>query len=198
MNGFCSSRVNVSDRRPGPWRLAFHWPMQPFEVFEPVLAGAPFAGHGRLPFAADADVRGAVERRGRQVLGRIDLPEDAFLDGQVRGRETDRLDQHLDLGLRVRLEELGERLFDVGPAADQLAVGVDAFALLGPLGGDGLGVALVERRGEIAGRRADRLGVGFAARRRPLGRSSTGRRQTPMARAASKPPAKYRNGFLDA
>ena len=108
------------------------------------------------------------------------------------GKRTD-LDQHLDLGLRVRLEELGERLLDVGPATDQLAVGIGAFALLGPLGGDGLGIALVECGGEIAGLGPDRLGVGFPALIGSAAfspRSMTGGKMKAMARAAIKPPVK--------
>jgi hypothetical protein len=44
----------------------------------------------------------------------------------------------------VLLEEIGVFLFECGPAADRLAVRAGVLTVLGPEGGDGLGIAPAE------------------------------------------------------
>src|SRR5262249_5218117 len=129
---------------------------EPLQVFQPVLSRAPLSTHGRQPSAAGANLRDAVHRRRRKGFWRDGLAQRSFLDGQLRRREANGANEDFDLGLWVLLEVLRERLLDRGAAGDGGAARVGEFAVLGPLGCDGAGVAFVERGRELAGRDANR------------------------------------------
>src|SRR4029077_11769635 len=100
------------------------------KVAEAVHPGAVLAGGGHEPLAVLADVCGRVQGGRREPRPVRRVPQEAFLDGQVAGRETDRPDLDLEFALVLLLERLGEGLLDGLPPPDNLPVRVLAFTLL--------------------------------------------------------------------
>src|SRR5208337_3390009 len=114
-----------------------------------VLGGAPIARKSNPPLAVLADMQDAIVRRvGQHVAGR--RSSQPLLDRGVARREADVLDLDLHLSGRPVLEARREGGFNGGPAAEDRAVVAFVFALFGPEGGDGLGVAFLESGGEVA------------------------------------------------
>src|SRR5262249_20038780 len=89
---------------------------------------------------------------------------------------------HLDFCALVGLEEFGIRLLDSSAAKECSAARLARLAVFRPHGGDGLGIALVEGLGEVAGRFYDRLTIdAVRSRRRRLGDVRPGGSLSPNA-----------------
>ena len=133
---------------------------QPVEIAQRRAVAGPFTHDGHEPFAVLAHVQNRVLAMYRRLLADANL-EMPFLDGRVARGKANGIDIDVHFDFAFSLGELvGIVVFDRSSAANSGAVVGDVLAVLGPVGGDRLGVAAFERVDETARPLGDGLPIG--------------------------------------